>query len=295
MAKSMKKFKFVFDSWTEFVDHAEKAPSQLSRRESRNTAWGGNDLRFEEAIKLARNGWTDTTGSVTKISGDIFNKMGGMVKRPEILYDVEGGEVDIAQYVQGEPECWIRFQHLPVPTPGNMLKMVFNYSASGGLGAAAYTAKGAAIVALIELLEFAGKQVELWCVDTSAYNASTGSRWNTRRELQYENWVKVKDHNQPIDMGRLMYALAHQTMLRRLGFAIQETAPTDYLQNWGDSTLARINYGAPAAIEEADWGDIYVDSTSIADAYINWNDTKAVVGWVLGKLKAQGLELNEAA
>lgn len=205
-----------FEFWSEFVDYAASQPSTVPHA-SRSSRVGNykftETLSFESAVKLALDGWDEGREQVKKLSGPIVEKVCNLIERQDLVYDVEGMGIDIARFVDGEPECWQRYETTVVEGESSkLIHIVFNLTVSSGIDQRVITAKGAAIAALVETLEYAGNRVKV----TIAHALN-----------HYECYVTVKSFDQPIDLGRLVFALAHPSSLRRIFFSAQECQPRE--------------------------------------------------------------------
>ena len=85
------------------------------------------------------------------------------------------------------------------------------------IGAVWYTSteamirKGAAVVALIDQIERSGQRVELIATQIS----------KTHRQYDEQHiFITVKQPDEPLDLDRISFAVAHPSMLRRVGFRI---------------------------------------------------------------------------
>lgn len=262
--------------WGEWVDRAaaDSTPGTLGRS-SRETDGGHSwDLgaSFAQAIKLARDGWAQGEEHVKKYSTALFDKLASRVEREYPVYDVEGAGIDIARYVDGEPECWQRME--PVVTEGSgrrIIRVVYCGSASCGISAETMLARGAAVVALVQLLEMAGHGVQVDVVFGISERA--------------EYWISVKASDQPFDLGRVAFAVAHPAMFRRLGFSVMEKSALPVQRMLGVGS----GYGSPG--DAQDRGDIYLPKMYWGGS--EWTSPGAAEAWVLAELKRQGVNLGE--
>jgi len=270
----------VHFSWGEYIEEAEKQTpgrSRTSRNADANQYW---DLGcgFDNAIKMAREGWDEGEQFTKRYSAGLFESLSTVVEREYPVYDVEGTEIDIARFMDGEPECWQRMEtRVTEGTGRKLIRIVLNMATSGGVSGATMLAKGAAIAALAELLEFAGHGVQIDLVD----GTSAGGM------LHIETWIRIKDFDQPIDLPRVAFALAHPATQRRLWFAMAENFPADIYQ----AVVADQSYGRPADINEQDRGDVYI-GRSMYPA-IEWSNEGIAQQWVLEQLRRQGVVLKE--
>jgi hypothetical protein len=272
-----------FDSWGDFVDYVVPMPKDVpgcimqSRTNSSSNFSFTNVKTYEEAIELARTGWKEGADKVKTISDPIFLHVSSLVERHSITHDVEGIQVDIARYLDGEPECWIQWERQIVESPGTkIVRMIFNGSVSGGVSTETIERVGAAAVALVELLEYSGTRVEIFLENVFA-------RYVGPEYPKVISQVKIKSADQPLDIPRLAFALGHPACLRRLGFAFVELQSKEYRESIGSS------YGMPIPLTMK--GDIVIPELS----YLN-EETRTpekAEAWIIKQLEAQGVELKK--
>jgi hypothetical protein len=123
--------------------------------------------------------------------------------------------VDVGRFLSGEPECF----GTEIADGGSIsrpvVKIVANLAASGAVTPQSLFIRGAAIVAAIDILEALGRRVEAWVAHGSARSKGSDSQ-------SHETHVLVKRADQPLDVDRLAFAVAHPACLRRLCFSIME-------------------------------------------------------------------------
>jgi hypothetical protein len=205
-----------------------------------------------------------------------MNKITSLVEKPEIVYDVTGNDFDIALVNEGVPECWTRIETHEVQSGRGtkVLRMTFNAFVSSGITPEVMIARGAAICALIESLEYAGFRIELQLYQRGSYTGGTRSHCI---------FVPIKYADGPLDLDHLAFCLAHPSMFRRLCFAINEH-DKDYMKGC-------MSYGLPANVDTVLRGDINIDCASFADA--QWSNPTSAVKWILAQMKEQGVEISE--
>lgn len=275
-----------FDSLGEFLDKICNSPINSNKKSStRVEVWEGDDIEniwegsrtFEEAVTIARIGWERKASELQRLSAPIVEKITSLVERSDINYDVEGTQVDIARFVDGEPECWQYWTQTYHESTGTKhLRIVFNCMISAGITNDVIIAKGAAIASLIEALEFAGHRVQL--------DVAIGYK-------NFEAYVTVKKHDQPLDMPRIAFALASPAMARRFMFRLLETQPRD-LAN------AVIGYGYGGnhkeyywRVDNSDQGDLYFGHSFLGEPA--WTNPESTTAWILAELKKQGVTLTD--
>ena len=140
-------------------------------------------------------------------------------------------------------------------------------------------AKGATVSSLIELLELAGNRVEL----TLLPHPSTQGGVN-RGFLAWQK-VIVKQAEQPLDLGRVTYALAHPSAVRRLAFAWMDTVKDEVFSHLGSG------HGYPTDIRDTKEYDIYIPASELWN--VQWQSVESATAWILQSLKEQGVSLKE--
>ena len=160
-----------FNSWREFVQKAEFGVrlGSVEDHASINTfstqAWDLG-MGYQGSINAAKSGWKDGAQKI-QASLDILNShiQSKRFKTQVRAAYTQPGVLNIGRYVSGHPKPYMQKQQIEDETgdnkSGKIINIVFNMSASAGITGAEMFNKGATIAALIELLERAGKRVEL--------------------------------------------------------------------------------------------------------------------------------------
>lgn len=274
--------KIVFESWGEFLDRCANGKCALTEGKRRSRAdgeysWFGTH-DFKDAMDLAVNGWEEGANMATKIAEPMFTHISSMIEKQEIVYDVEGQGLDIGRYLDGEPEHWQRIEIEEGQGPGHkIIKIVLNICVSSGIEARVIRQKGAAIQALVNLLEFAGHRCEVWTM------AAVRGGGETR-----EVWMLLKRASENVDASRLAFGLAHPSMFRRMIFALWETmGDVERLQQFG---IPERGYGSVAkAVSEK--GDIYLGGSQYGRD--EFESDGATEEWIIEQLKAHGVHLKK--
>lgn len=281
-----------FSSWNEFVQYVAEGKVTAksvtdSMQHSQEVAERGDNHRgtrtFAEALKLANDGWTEKEKEVRALINPMFDAVSSLIEKIDVSYDYEGHNIDVGRFVEGEPECWQKFETKIVDGSGNkIIRLVFNASVSAGIRPNVIIQRGAAIASLIELLEFAGHRVELIL-------AFCGREFRgSSKEVRNEFYIPVKDANQPMDLAKLIYILAHPSVLRRLYLRAMELETDDEFIS--DMNVG-FGYGRPSEIPEDKRGDIYIGHASSEED--TWRDSKLVDQWLKDQLTKQGIILRE--
>ena len=198
-----------------FLDEIKSLPGQDS---SDDNHWAGGSLN--EAIKLAEQGWPEgmqlASAKAQAISTRLVQQL-GIITEHELQYDCCGAAFDVGAIVQGVPEAWVR------PEPQQVkkeIRLLTNLSASSGVGTHALQTRGIAVAALALALQAKGHPVTIdvgWECGNGNAGWGTGIKCPDSDESCY---IRVLDANYPVmDMDKVIFAMAHPAMLRRLLFA----------------------------------------------------------------------------
>lgn len=281
-----------YDSWEDFLSRAD-APripgrSGNASRRSKAIGWASSSEAwyaskdFEEALSLARDGWKEGEDLIKPLSMEAKQLISDKIERPFYVYDVEGTEVDVARFLDGEPEHWTRQEYRVTDGPGRrIMKVAYNITASFNVDAEVLTGRGAAVLALVELLELGGYGVEL-VVGVGVNYGPLDEDCNY--SSLYGAYVPIKGADQPLDLPRAAFAIAHPSMFRRMFFSVMELWPEPVWKaiEWG--------YGSAAEFPKAERGDIYIGCAQGNDK--QWREPKLARDWILKKLSEAGVKLN---
>ena len=269
-----------YNSWTEFVDAAERLPSELaeSERDSRSegSKFSGTSS-FEECVRMARQGWPEGAKKV-KAKLDLLN---AAIPAKQVIKEVQmsrvgPGIIDMGRYKQGHPAPWVTWQDTQVESNespnGGIITIAFNITASGGVDKDTMFRKGATIAALTDLLERSGKHVELILLVTS-------KGYRDRLVVQ----ACIKRAEDPLDIDRITFAVANASTLRRLGFSIYECQRNAHANGWH----AASGYGY--CVDETIEGAINIHSTDLR----YFGDEAQQIAWLKKNLSEQGVEWDE--
>lgn len=272
--KTFSRLTYEFESWGEFIaftrPYKHRVPAWSNASHAGATA--------QDADAMADHGWYDGAHFARQYYAQHIDALGSIVERIDVNYEVHGHVVDIARFVEGEPECWQQFDPVRVESPSpKFMRVVVNIGASGGVSAQTILARGAALCALVDLLEMAGVRCEVAVVDAVA----TSGKW-------YCQTVLVKPFEQPLDLPRVAYAIGHPSVLRVHTFRLYERMGVEDSYEWRS-----VGYGAPADVPDEQRGDIYVGRMHFSDP--QWRDPRAAQAWIVEQLKSAGVTLREVS
>ena len=240
-----------------------------------NSSWAASS-DVGEALSIADKGWPEGMDRVRSISlPAVSSAVSAHIPEEAWHFDVTGADYDVGEYVSGAPECWLdRAAEATRP----VISIGANIVSSAGIPAKALEMRGAAVVALTLALQAAGYVVRVYAVEGMSIGRDIWHR------------VEVTDpEGGPMDTDRLLYALAHPSAARQLGYALGATLagkdPTHCGIGWPGS--------GPGQLPPAEWKfDLYLAGSFLDSA--NWNDAASVSKWVEETYKAlsEGRSIN---
>lgn len=267
-----------FESWAEFVDQAKINACGRGGRYSHNADipnYGGGMFfetkSFEEAENLARHGWNEIRPEIDALVDKIDSVVAPTLQPAFTNYfDVSGDSVDIGRFMDGEPECMLETKLAHIAKPGRVVSILVDGFYSASNRAEDIRARGVAIVALIDALEKMQHSAEVW-LETSF------------RDSKLTYLVNLRRADQALNIDTLMFAIAHPSAYRRIGFAMQESEPREFKVGDGHS------YGRPAGLK---MGDV-VNASIKLDRLVHGADIEFGPVWVEKVLSDFGMIVGE--
>lgn len=205
-----------FDSLDELITVTEKDQRHggwILDNGSDDDEWLGEDIRsIADGIKLARYGWPKELNRAMEVADAAVEKTERDVLQPAFVaeHDVAGCEVDVARYLDGTPENMIDYPLREIVKAGKVITLCFSVSMSAAIQGDTIVRRGHAIAALALALQRLGYSLEIWS-DWTCTGAAGADTVNIR--------TLIKGAGDALDAERLMYAVAHPSMLRMFHFS----------------------------------------------------------------------------
>lgn len=199
-------------SWQEFIDAARAEATIEGGARSYSPEWAGGT--WEEAMRLAVDGWPLALREA-QVSVAALREQAGIdrsVTTLEPTWDVTGSEVDVGAYLAGVPECMVDAVPRQTSTRGRVVTFVVPAAYSNKASHTSILDRGIALATLSTAIIEAGHSVEIW----SGWACMMGDGWADR----YSAVARVISAGEPFDAGRLIFAVAHPAMCRRLWFSV---------------------------------------------------------------------------
>jgi len=228
-----------------------------------------------EALEIADKGWAEGMDRVRTISLPTVDAMSMAPAEGGWAFDVTGADYDVGDYLAGTPECWLTPD---ATTQKPVITIAANIVSSAGIPASALELRGAAIVALTLALQTSGYVVRVYAVEGMSIGQDIWHR------------VELTDPNGgPLDTDRLLFALAHPSAARQLGYALGASLAGKNPNYCGIGWPS----GGPSAMPPAEWKtDLYLAGSYLDSA--NWKSPESVSAWVAETYKAlsEGRSIN---
>lgn len=278
------KFHYSFDNFTEYVKFCDQAPRlDGSGTSSRDGSYQfTNTHSWSEAMALAEKGWPDGYARIQKLMANVLEKVTDLIIRPTITHEVSGDMIDMGAFSEGIPECFLQWQEQTEVISGSnkVIRLVSNSACSGGVATEVIEMRGAIIMALAEALTMAGRQVEVHLVSC---NTTEDYLSDSDDDTTYSMDVIVKEAHATLQVDQLSFVLGHPSTNRRFKFAFAERMAA--------GPLVANGYGAPKDIRPEQQGDIYIGPCKGWEPH--FLTVENAQAWVIGQLKAQGVQLEE--
>jgi hypothetical protein len=261
----------VYESLGEAVRHAQNNPAPRSSNSSDKEF--SLTASLQDACELATKGWSDVRPQVDKLFGELEASIAMVLDESySIRFDYSGDSVDMGRYMSGDPECMMDYVTEPQARMGRVIKVMVNVANSARITPKQIMDRGVVVVALLDVLNKLGVGVELWTEMAIADKyVDDGKR--------FSQLVKIHDSSEMLDVDSTMFAIAHPSMLRRIGFGSIEQGIRKDLSNGC--------YGYPSKMICNDIvnADIMIEKLQDSSEYM----TKSPVQWVVDTLN--GLDL----
>lgn len=261
----------IYESLGEAVRHAQNNPAP--RSSNSNDAEFSLTASLQDACELATKGWSDVRPQVDKLFGELESSIAMVLDESySIRFDYSGDSVDMGRYMSGDPECMMDYVTEPQARMGRVIKVMVNVANSARITPKQIMDRGVVVVALLDVLNKLGVGVELWTEMAIAdYSVDSGKR--------FSQLVKIHDSSEMLDVDSTMFAIAHPSMLRRIGFGSIEQGIRKDLSNGC--------YGYPSKMICNDIvnADIMIEKLQDSNDYM----CKSPVQWVVDTLN--GLDL----
>lgn len=217
----------MFDSFHDLLKHNREGTDHRSAHMDDPEFYGVTDMK--DADRLAQQGLPREGVEAIDLAQQKVAQMAGDLYRPAYsdFYDTAGAYVDMGRYVEGEPECMVNFEPTEEPGQSRIVALILNITYNWMISAEAIKQNGQAMFALVEAIETAGMQAEIW-VDMHVRGYDQYAAPYSARTA-----VRLKKAGEPFDVSMFMYALTHNSFLRAHIFNAMHTHDEDVREACG--------------------------------------------------------------
>jgi hypothetical protein len=205
---------------------------------------------YEHAMNFVQRGWKEGRSKLVKGVETLALKK-ELASVPAFVYDVAGACPEVPLAVAGDPCCmWDANPLQDAKAP--VLRFVVDVAASCQWTVEQLIRWGTAILSVVDSLEANGQ----CSVELSAAITIVDS--DDRRRLEF--LTKIKEAGQHVDFDVVAFAIAHPSMLRRIGFACCERICADAMENHMTEGYGRPGRLSPETLD----GAYYVPSVNFS-------------------------------
>ena len=253
-----------FDSYVDAASSRDVHPSWSGTVSSKSEpdTWNGN-VSLLDACELARNGWS--TG-LKRTVGHVASVTDGKREQTKSIgwqASTSGAFPNIGAFLSGHPLC---MQQIAPGTgmQGTVYRLTVVLAQSSSTSSDKMHMWGSALCVLVQTLQRRGVNLEIQ-ISMDTYRKSVGGKRH-----MFAIRARVKDANQPLDMGRLSYLFGHASSLRRIAFRIKEASEFCAVHGWSTE------YGYPTFCDTGKDGVVIRNHAgicnSVEDALSNVTD-----------------------
>lgn len=182
--------------------------------------WSGTST-LDEAIQLLEFGWPEGRDMLRSSIGSMaIDDLVGFQLAIEPYFTNAGDEADIDRYLQGEPENMVAYRQR-VDKLGKRATLLVNSGAHHGVPAESILNRGAALLAVHDVLQKSGYTLGITMVETCTSSMHRNDTYAT------EYRIPIMKPGEYLDEDTIAFCIAHPAFLRRLMFALNETEDTD--------------------------------------------------------------------
>ena len=238
---------FEWDSYEDFekdrADLAVQKPRFKKYADETSNAggmnWLGVDDGYEGVYRRVRNGWPELREATTRMMKGIELELPmlpsyAMLRKRKIRRDDHGDQLDMPRVWNGELEtAWsrpARTERMSVDT--RRITLAFDVTANASIKNSQAMWRAALCMLLVDAMARAGRIMEVWVIDSTAYPFKMDSTRQVPLRL-WSGWC-AKRTNDPIVMDRLC-AMVSVGYMRTVGFTAYGCGPWDPSATFGSA------------------------------------------------------------
>ena len=256
---------FLWNDFLKYVDW-QKPNADTRSHDTDDDDWFGTH-NFEDAMHLARYGWTEYMRQIKPTDTDCWDMLNNL-QLWETKHSVVGSGVDVGRYVIGMPDCMSyqdsylsdRFHATP-----KFVNVVVNVTFCCARSYRYILKRGLDIISAINTLETNNVKTRvILLVNIREY------------DYLYRIFINIKDYQDVFYLEKLMFPIAHTSFFRRLVFSAAEREPKEVRKQFG--FYKGDGYGQPSnRLEYDDKNTLYFGTEQLSEEDIR--------GWIQGVLE----------
>ena len=216
-----------FNSYSELIKTNDSRESNWGdTRTDKDRKWRG--ATYDEAVQLLRYGWEDK--EKVEMIKETISDLEKMQDVPKMSFknDIVGYAPIVPLVLQGVPQNMINSTRKP--KKAKVINLIVDISVSASTSVEEILKWGATVVAKVMNLEKRGFRVRI-----EIANVFSRDNWDTKVHAMR---VLIKSENQPFDIKRMMFPIAHSAMFRVFGFDWYERLPeAQHFDGYGKSLI----------------------------------------------------------
>lgn len=253
------------------TDNGQSKASEYVKVGSFNTFYD-----WQTCVRHAQTGWPDGLALVSDLSQAYLDKVGSGMIRETFQPAVSGLFFDVGLVLSGEPESWLETVETEEPSSGTkLITIALNATVSASVSGETIRQRGAAVLALVQLLEASGRSVRVL----------TGFALRSDSSAELSATLQLKGYGETLDSDKLAFWLVAEDAFRRCFFRVAESCPL-----WRKLGAYReSDYGRVKAEWIPEGADIALGGLRAMDAS-DWTPEKTKA-WIEEQLRKQGVKL----
>lgn len=228
-----------FNSYNELLNVNDSRECNFGHDRADRKHWTG--ATYQEAEEMLRYGWQDN--EKLNVIMEKINKLQKMQDAQKISFknDIVGYAPIVPLALKGVPQNMINTTRKP--KKAKVINLIVDVTVSCNTSVEEILNWGAKVVSKIMNLEKQGFRVKVEVVTTFTEN-----NWSSKVHAMK---VLIKGENQPFDIKRIMFPIAHSAMLRVIGFDWYERCPeAQHFGGYGCSLIHHSSSHAEAVKKE---------------------------------------------
>lgn len=228
-------------AWAGDMSQPRWKESNASHKEGAERTRFAGTRSFAQAMKMVTKGWKE--GRSKMVTGvEQLSLKKDLLSAPSFVYDVAGARPEVPLAVAGDPCCMWDANPLQ-DNKAPVLRFVVEGGASCQWGVDQLIRWGTSILSVVDSLESTGScSVELRLAISIISHCG-------RRKEEFITTIKKPGHH--IDFDVMAFAIAHPSMLRRIGFGCCERIVEDDMESFMGDGYGRPSYLSADALDGA--------------------------------------------